>query len=128
MGQHGNMNLLNNVAILLSVALAFPLPAFANNVPGIQSLSALMLMPLAVVLFSALAGAYHILHRERSNRLLSWAGTVAGCVILIALSAVPELALITVAVFGWRAISRALEMFGWANNLERRGSRTRPSK
>jgi len=94
-------------------------PALANNPPGPQAMAAIALLPLSVVLFSLIGGAYYIFCRIEHPRTGAWLVTVIVTALLIILSVIPEIALVTIPVFAWRAVSRSIQMIDWALKLNK---------
>lgn len=85
--------------------------AFANNVPGVQALGAIALMPLAIIIFSLIGGVNTIFNDGNPQSIWKWFGVIGGCGLLILYSVTPETALSAIGVFAICAILRAVHMF-----------------
>jgi hypothetical protein len=95
--------------------------AFANNVPGAQTLSAILMMPLSIVAFSLAGGAYSILQEKKpaGSSVPGWIINVILSAVLIFLSAIPETAFLAILIFTSLAVVRSLKMLSWGADRAR---------
>lgn len=108
--------------LLVALIAAFALPAYANQPPGPQMILAEILILPVMMLCTALAGAYALVH-AKGKRRKGWKPAVA--VLAIFLSGMHEgLGLIVTLVFGALAVVRGARLVTWGLTAAGQGNTT----